>query len=202
MAAGSRKVVLVGGMGAGKSCLAVRLARDEFLGRMQPTVGAALHGLILEAGQKIDLWDTAGQERFLALTPMYYRGAAVIMLCFDLHNVQKDLLQRRAADLVSHAEPEAKVLLIGTKADMVDEAAVTAACEPAEAACAAAGLTVFGKALTTSAKTGAGLDALKTQLQALCTPSARPSRAFSLFGGSNDTVRLGDDTAAPSRGCC
>ena len=34
---------------------------------------------------KLQLWDTAGEERFRALTPMYYKDAQAILLCFALN---------------------------------------------------------------------------------------------------------------------
>ena len=34
----------------------------------------------------MQLWDTAGQERFRSMAPMYYRGAASAIVCFDITN--------------------------------------------------------------------------------------------------------------------
>ena len=34
----------------------------------------------------MDVWDTAGQERYQSLTPMYYRGAKLAIIVFDITN--------------------------------------------------------------------------------------------------------------------
>ena len=33
---------------------------------------------------KLQLWDTAGQERYHALAPLYYRGASVAVVVYDI----------------------------------------------------------------------------------------------------------------------
>jgi len=33
---------------------------------------------------KFEIWDTAGQERYHSLAPMYYRGAQVAIVVFDI----------------------------------------------------------------------------------------------------------------------
>ena len=33
---------------------------------------------------KLQIWDTAGQESFRSVTRIFYKGANVVFLCFDL----------------------------------------------------------------------------------------------------------------------
>lgn len=61
------RMVLVGGMGVGKSSLALRFAKGNHLENNETTIGAAFltHKIQLDAETfvKLEIWDTAGQER-------------------------------------------------------------------------------------------------------------------------------------------
>ena len=37
-----------------------------------------------DATIKFEIWDTAGQERYHSLAPMYYRGAHVAIVVYDI----------------------------------------------------------------------------------------------------------------------
>ena len=37
---------------------------------------------------KLQLWDTAGEERFRAVTPLYYKDAQAILVCFSLTSME------------------------------------------------------------------------------------------------------------------
>ena len=73
----SRKVVVVGDSGVGKTALLLRFVSDTY-NDMQAsgTIGGTfLAKKILVDGNFINLkiWDTAGQERFRSIVKMYYR---------------------------------------------------------------------------------------------------------------------------------
>ena len=92
------KAILLGDSGVGKSSIAARFVNDEFSPYMDSTVGADYHTktIHLDNGPQqpelpttthsvtFTIWDTAGQEKFHSLMPMYYRGAHVAILVFDL----------------------------------------------------------------------------------------------------------------------
>ena len=40
--------------------------------------------LVDDATVKFEIWDTAGQERYHSLAPMYYRGAQVAIVVYDI----------------------------------------------------------------------------------------------------------------------
>eukprot|EP01044_Picomonas_judraskeda_P029841 COSAG03_NODE_10497_length_648_cov_1.162409_1_plen_60_part_01 len=53
------KTVLLGDSGVGKTSIAVRLARDVFNDRAQPTVGAAFFTFVVENGEdsiQFEMW--------------------------------------------------------------------------------------------------------------------------------------------------
>jgi small GTP-binding protein len=209
MAAGRElKVTLVGTVGVGKSCLARRLTTGKFPEHaMAPTIGAGLYKLDLEDAGKVYLWDTAGQERYRVLIPMYYRNAAVIMLCFDLQDIQEEALKHWADELKSQVVEETQLLLVGTKADKVTTDKAESVCKDALKICADAKLSVVDNTVwRTSSATGTGVAELRAQLKALCKlrlkPQPRPKGAGAFV--VEQVLRLGmvESEGAPSPGCC
>ena len=83
------KVVFLGESSVGKSSIVIRFVRNEFLEVQEPTIGAAFFtkSIMLDKGNiKMEIWDTAGQERYRSLAPMYYRGAKVAFVVYDITN--------------------------------------------------------------------------------------------------------------------
>lgn len=77
---------------------------------------------------RFDLWDTAGQERYNGLGRMYYRGADVVVLAFDLTNKKtfEAAKNRWFAEAKEHSKDEAQVYVFaGLKSDLVSERQVT-----------------------------------------------------------------------------
>jgi Ras-related protein Rab-18 len=103
----------------------------------------------------VTLWDTAGQERFRTLTSSFYRGAQGILLVYDVtrpetfHHLET-WLEEVDHFCVGGGATVAK-LLVGNKADLEDQRAVTFA--DGEAWARSKGM-MF---LETSAKTRAGI---------------------------------------------
>mmetsp|Transcript_16844 Transcript_16844/g.28908 ORF Transcript_16844/g.28908 Transcript_16844/m.28908 type:complete len:102 (-) Transcript_16844:430-735(-) len=67
------KLVLLGETAVGKSSVALRFARDQFLEYQESTIGAAFltQSVIVDGNTiKFEIWDTAGQERYHSLAPM------------------------------------------------------------------------------------------------------------------------------------
>jgi Ras-related protein Rab-14 len=92
------------------------------------TIGVEFGTSILDIeGQRIKLqiWDTAGQERFRAITRSYYRGSAGILLVYDVTRKSSFV---NLATWLSEARTYSKsavILLIGNKADMMEQREVT-----------------------------------------------------------------------------
>lgn len=73
--------------GVGKSCLLLRFAEDAFTTSFITTIGIdfKVKKLLLDGRWvKCQVWDTAGQERFRTITAAYYRGAAAVLLVYDV----------------------------------------------------------------------------------------------------------------------
>jgi len=84
------KLVLLGASSVGKSCLALRFVKGQFVENNESTIGAAFftQSVVLKDGSQIkfEIWDTAGQERYHSLTPMYYRTAQAAIVAYDITN--------------------------------------------------------------------------------------------------------------------
>ena len=81
------KVVVLGESNVGKTSVVVRGTRDEFYEFQEPTIGAAFlstERIVHDTRVRLEIWDTAGQERYRSLAPMYYRGASVAIIVYDI----------------------------------------------------------------------------------------------------------------------
>ncbi|EFA82208.1 Rab GTPase [Heterostelium album PN500] len=116
------KLVLLGEVFTGKTCIASRLVRNE-IGPTDPTIGAAflVKNMVLENGTnvKLEIWDTAGQERYRSLTPMYYRGASAAVIVYDITKKNTfETLKRWVSELQKQASPNLIMAFAGNKVDL------------------------------------------------------------------------------------
>lgn len=77
---------------------------------------------------KFEIWDTAGQERYRCLVPVYYRGATAALVVYD---VTDHTSFERSVYWIQELRRNMNhnrffIMLVGTKADMAEERAVTA----------------------------------------------------------------------------
>ena len=74
------KCVLVGPSGSGKTAFATQLVKKTFDPQYTATIGAAFLKYKHTDDHSVDVWDTAGHQRYMALLPMYLRGANIMLL--------------------------------------------------------------------------------------------------------------------------
>ncbi|GKE35555.1 Ras-related protein RabF1, partial [Tanacetum coccineum] len=75
---------------------------------------------------KFEIWDTAGQERYAALAPLYYRGAAVGVIVYDITNPDSfHKAQYWVKELQKHGSPDIVLALVGNKADLQEKREVS-----------------------------------------------------------------------------
>lgn len=122
------KIVLIGDMGVGKTCVVQRFKNGTFIERQGTTIGVdfTMKTLVIEGKRvKLQIWDTGGQERFRTITQSYYRSANGIILCYDMTCRQSfESLQRWIDDVSKFAAPNVSKVLIATKADLESERVV------------------------------------------------------------------------------
>lgn len=125
------KLVLLGDSGVGKSCIVLRFVRGQFDPTSKVTVGASFLSQTIALQDsttvKFEIWDTAGQERYAALAPLYYRGAAVAVIVYDLTSPETfTKAQYWVKELQKHGSPDIVMALVGNKADLLDRREVPA----------------------------------------------------------------------------
>jgi len=115
------KVVLLGDTGVGKTCVVVQFVEQKFSPHTPLTIGASFltKTLCLEGSKiRLQLWDTAGQERFRSLAPMYYRGAEVALLVYDVASEDSFVrVKEWVKELRTNIFEEITLVLVGNQID-------------------------------------------------------------------------------------
>eukprot|EP00262_Sarcandra_glabra_P006190 TRINITY_DN18311_c0_g1_i1.p1 TRINITY_DN18311_c0_g1~~TRINITY_DN18311_c0_g1_i1.p1 ORF type:complete len:201 (+),score=48.65 TRINITY_DN18311_c0_g1_i1:107-709(+) len=124
------KLVLLGDSGVGKSCIVLRFVRGQFDPTSKVTVGASFLSQTIALQDsttvKFEIWDTAGQERYAALAPLYYRGAAVAVVVYDITSPDSfNKAQYWVKELQKHGSPDIVMALVGNKADLQENRRVS-----------------------------------------------------------------------------
>lgn len=120
------KVVLLGDLGVGKTCLRSQFVHHVFSKAYKATIGGDYLTTTVavdtdDAPRKVNLqvWDTAGQERFNLISQAFYRGADVVVLVYDVTNYESVLsLRDWFARFLAHCLVEHPgVVIVGNKTD-------------------------------------------------------------------------------------
>ncbi|TNM85154.1 hypothetical protein fugu_009332 [Takifugu bimaculatus] len=117
------KVIVVGDVAVGKTCLISRFCKGFFDKNYKATIGVDFEMErfeVLGVPFSVQLWDTAGQERFKCIASTYYRGAQAIIVVFDLSSVTSLTHARQwLEDAMKENDPSSVLLfLVGTKRDL------------------------------------------------------------------------------------
>jgi small GTP-binding protein len=123
------KVVIVGASGAGKTSILNQLLTKTFKPETPPTIGVQFRSYTVISDSdtiKLHIWDTAGQERFRSMAKAYVRNAVGALLVFDLTNRESfDELSKWIVDLHNLCVPNAYIIFVGNKVDLVDKRSIT-----------------------------------------------------------------------------
>ncbi|KAJ1489432.1 small GTPase superfamily [Baffinella frigidus] len=161
-----RQVVLLGESSVGKSSLVLRFVRGQFVENSLPTVGAAFMTQVHTASLLPSLptahrrASLTTQEKFAALAPLYYHGAHVALVVYDItepgsYNKAKFWV----SELQQHGVEGVKIVLVGNKGDLEERRSVDEA--EAEAYAKDAGFV----SVQVSAKAGTGVQELFVKVQ-------------------------------------
>ena len=82
------KVIMIGNSTVGKSSLCHHCRGAPLVHQHNATVAPAYHELPVTTPEgkqvKLKLWDTAGQEKFKSINRIFYRGADIAIVVFDV----------------------------------------------------------------------------------------------------------------------
>ncbi|PCG97302.1 Small GTPase superfamily, Ras type [Penicillium occitanis (nom. inval.)] len=119
----SKKFVVVGDGGCGKTCLLISYSQGYFPERYVPTVfenyiTQTTHG---HTGKTVELalWDTAGQEEYDRLRPLSYPETDLLFVCFaiDCPNSLENVMDKWYPEVL-HFCPTTPLILVGLKSDL------------------------------------------------------------------------------------
>lgn len=117
------KAVFVGNTNTGKTSALLAL-QNQYVDTLsqQSTIGVEFGTILKQINNKkikFCIWDTAGQEKFNAITHSFYRGTSIVVIFFDLSNIQS---YRKTIDWINDANKYAPatrtIILVGNKLDL------------------------------------------------------------------------------------
>lgn len=117
------KVIVVGDLAVGKTCLINRFCKDVFDRNYNATVGVDFeleNFRVLGVPFTLQLWDTSGQERYKCIASSYYRGAQVVIVAFDVNDIGSlsHVRQWLEESLEDNDVAAIQLFLVGTKKDL------------------------------------------------------------------------------------
>ena len=114
------KLTTLGTSSTGKTSIVNRFISGQF-DHYATTVGAS-YLMCFNDDIKYEIWDTAGNERFFSLLPLYYRGSDIILLVFDLANLETiDNLTYFLNELSKNMSTECRIIVVGNKLDLIPD---------------------------------------------------------------------------------
>ncbi|KAH8880106.1 ras-domain-containing protein [Thozetella sp. PMI_491] len=119
----SKKIVVVGDGGCGKTCLLISYSQGYFPEKYVPTVfeNYITYPIHPPSGKIVELalWDTAGQEEYDRLRPLSYPETDLIFVCFaiDCPNSLENVMDKWYPEVL-HFCPYTPLVLVGLKSDL------------------------------------------------------------------------------------
>jgi len=122
------KVCLLGDQGVGKTNIILRFVSGTFENASKTTIGCAVTPKSIDIdGETIifQIWDTVGQEKFKSIVPQFYRGAAAVIVVYDITSSDSFKFIKRWVEELTRFEQNAKLAVAGNKCDLEDDREVS-----------------------------------------------------------------------------
>jgi len=121
------KCVVVGDGAVGKTCMLMSFSNNTFPQEYVPTVFDNYNTAIMvdDTPYNLGLWDTAGQEEYDRLRALCYPQTDVFLMCFSIISPSSfENVKIRWYPELQHHCPGTPCLLVGTKLDLREDAAI------------------------------------------------------------------------------
>lgn len=122
------EIALLGDTGVGKSSLLYRYSDGIFKSELIGTAGVdhKQKNIVHQSSQvRMTIWDTAGQVKFRPLAHTYYKGAAGIILVYDVTDLRSfENMGYWLQKIRQNAHPDSQIIMLGNKIDLINDIAV------------------------------------------------------------------------------
>ena len=128
----SFKIIIIGDCGVGKSCLTLKATKNIFNNEYQPTIGFEFCTFTLKMKTKKEtkivkcqIWDTCGQEAYRSLVSSFYKNSSLAFIVYAINDKNSFIHIESWLNEVKYHNPDIKIFLIGSKADLDNERQVS-----------------------------------------------------------------------------
>ena len=115
------KIIIIGNIGVGKSCLSLKATKGIFIEEYTSTVGFEFYCFNVKINDKIvklQIWDTCGQEAYRSLIQNFYRNASLAIVVYSIEDKNSfDDINIWLKQVKTYGTSSCKIFLIGNKID-------------------------------------------------------------------------------------
>ena len=120
--------MVIGDADTGKTSVLDSFTKGDFTSTYRPTIGVDFRIRTIGLDEfriRLRLWDTAGQPRYRTLITPFYGGCAGYIITYNATKEETfENVPYWIEEISRNTHPDAKIVLIGTNADRVDEKVV------------------------------------------------------------------------------